>query len=99
MNSWKGNQKSMKHVTHTLVKEEEHLRGKESSSIIPGGSQGYEHSHRLNDKLGGEMASVVLVKLKMRFSPEDGMGSAVVLRSKEKVQIAIIWASMKVHGL
>lgn len=62
MNSWEGNQDSMEYATHILVKEEEHLRGKESSSIVPGGSQGYEHRHRLIDKLGGETTSVVLVK-------------------------------------
>lgn len=92
INSWEGNQESMKYVTHTLVKEE-------SSSIVPGGSQGHEHRHRVVDKLGGETASVVLVKLKMRFSPEDAMQSAGVLRSREEGEIAIIWASMEVHGL
>lgn len=61
--------------------------------------KGISIRHRMIDKLGGEIASVVLVKLKMRFSPEDAMQSAGVLRSKEKGEIAIIWASMEVHGL
>lgn len=36
MNSWEGNQESMKYITHTLVKEEEYLRVKESSPIVSG---------------------------------------------------------------
>lgn len=53
MNSWEGDQEPMKYVTHTLVKEEEHLRSQESSSIVPGGSQGHEHRHKVIDERGG----------------------------------------------